>query len=144
MTALKEEYRKEIRDIISQALNDGSDPEGLYLIEHHLFAEDAGKLENMMLEAFRLGYEMDEPEEIEQEDGSQLWCCDLVIESPLKAELLEAQVIQVLKLVEKHHVGYDGWGTWFEDPNDNGEDDPDDEDEDDQYAAPDADNDGRY
>ena len=46
----------------------------------------------------------------------------------LKAELIDAQVEQLMNLAEKFEVEYDGWGTYFEDPN--GEDGDDEEDED--------------
>ncbi|MGL4679377.1 MAG: ribonuclease E inhibitor RraB, partial [Plesiomonas shigelloides] len=67
------------------------------------------------------------------EDGSVLVCCDVVSEIPLKAELIDAQVEQLVKLAEKFGINYDGWGTYFEDPD--GEEEEDDEffdDEDDE------------
>ncbi|SQA99297.1 Regulator of ribonuclease activity B [Cedecea neteri] len=38
-------------------------------------------------------------------------------ECALNAELIGAQVEQLLNLAEKFGVEYDGWGTYFEDPN---------------------------
>ncbi|EEG85177.1 hypothetical protein PROPEN_03547 [Proteus penneri ATCC 35198] len=50
-------------------------------------------------------------------------------ESGLNAELIDAQVEQLMNLAEKMGVYYDGWGTYFEDP-DAEYDDEDSDDED--------------
>ena len=56
-------------------------------------------------------------------------CCDILSESALKAELIDAQVEQLMNLAEKFEVEYDGWGTYYEDPNgEDGDDDGEDED----------------
>ena len=55
-------------------------------------------------------------------------CCDILSEGALKAELIDAQVEQLMNLAEKFEVEYDGWGTYFEDPN--GEDGEEGDDED--------------
>ena len=98
---LLEEQREETRLIIEELLEDGSDPDALYTIEHHFSADDFDALEKMAVEAFKLGYEVTEP---------------------------EAQVEQLMNLAEKFDVEYDGWGTYFEDPN--GEDGEEGDDED--------------
>lgn len=46
---LIEIQKEETRDIIQALLEDGSDPDALYEIEHHLFAEDFDKLEKRPL-----------------------------------------------------------------------------------------------
>ncbi|MDR0219246.1 MAG: ribonuclease E inhibitor RraB [Enterobacteriaceae bacterium] len=119
-----EEQREETRLIIEELLEDGSDPEAQYIIEHHFSAEDFDLLEKAAVEAFKLGYEVTDAEELETEDGVILMCCDVISESPLEAELINKQVEQLMDLVEKVGVNYDGWGTYFEDPNA-----PDDEDD---------------
>ena len=123
-----EEQREETRLIIEELLEDGSDPDALYTIEHHLSADDFETLEKVAVEAFKLGYEVTEPEELEVEEGDTVICCDILSEGALKAELIDAQVEQLMNLAEKFDVEYDGWGTYFEDPN--GEDG----DEDDEYG----------
>lgn len=128
-----EAQQEETRLIIDELLEDGSDPDALYTIEHHLSAERFEELEKAAVEAFKLSYEVTDAEELEVEDGSVLVCCDVVSEIPLKAELIDAQVEQLVKLAEKFGINYDGWGTYFEDPD--GEDEEDDEffdDEDDE------------
>ncbi|SPZ45494.1 Regulator of ribonuclease activity B [Plesiomonas shigelloides] len=128
-----EAQQEETRLIIDELLEDGSDPDALYTIEHHLSAERFEELEKAAVEAFKLSYEVTDAEELEVEDGSLLVCCDVVSEIPLKAELIDAQVEQLVKLAEKFGINYDGWGTYFEDPD--GEEEEDDEffdDEDDE------------
>ncbi|MDE1480473.1 ribonuclease E inhibitor RraB [Xenorhabdus bovienii] len=124
-----EEQREETRLIIEELLEDGSDPDALYIIEHHFSAENFDLLEKAAVEAFKLGYEVTDAEELETEDRVVLMCCDIISESRLDAELINTQVEQLMNLVEKLGVNYDGWGTYFEDPNA-----PDDEDEDEAEA----------
>ncbi|WP_387462917.1 ribonuclease E inhibitor RraB [Photorhabdus sp. RM323S] len=118
-----EEQREETRLIIEELLEDGSDPDALYAIEHHFSAEDFNLLEKAAVEAFKLGYEVTDAEELEIEDGSILMCCDVISECGLNAELIDAQVEQLVNLAQKMGVNYDGWGTYFEDPDEQDEDD---------------------
>ncbi|ENH4364013.1 ribonuclease E inhibitor RraB [Vibrio fluvialis] len=123
--------KEETRDIIQALLEDGSDPEALYEIEHHFFAEDFDKLEKAAVEAFKLGFEVLEAEEAEDEDGSKLLCFDATMQSVLNPEAIDAQVEKLVNLAEKYDVIYDGWGTYYEHPYDSDEyEDPDDFDED--------------
>jgi hypothetical protein len=124
---LLEEQREETRLIIEELLEDGSDPDALYTIEHHFSADDFESLEKLAVEAFKMGYEVTEPEELEVEEGETVICCDILSEGALKAELIDAQVEQLMDLAEKFEVEYDGWGTYYEDPNGEDGDDEDDE-----------------
>lgn len=96
-------------------------------------ADDFETLEKVAVEAFKLGYEVTEPEELEVEEGEVVICCDILSECALNAELIDAQVEQLMTLAEKFDVEYDGWGTYYEDPNgeEDGDDDEDFVDEDD-------------
>ncbi|ELQ6150592.1 ribonuclease E inhibitor RraB [Cronobacter turicensis] len=121
---LLEEQREETRLIIEELLEDGSDPEALYTIEHHFSADDFDTLEKLAVEVFKLGYEVTDPEELELEEGGEtVICCDALSECALNAELIDAQVEQLMNMAEKFNVEYDGWGTYFEDPDGEGEDD---------------------
>ncbi len=132
---LLEEQREETRLIIEELLEDGSDPDALYTIEHHLSSENFDVLEKAAVEAFKLGYEVTDAEELEVEDGSTVMCCDVISEIALNAEQIDAQVEQLMNLAEAQGVNYDGWGTYFE---------GDDEDEDgDEEEGVDEDDDGK-
>lgn len=113
---LLEEQREETRAIIEELLEDGSDPDALYTIEHHLSCDSFDALEKAAVDAFKLGYEVTEPEELELEDGTTVMCVDILSELALNPELIDAQVEQLVNLAGKHNVDYDGWGTYFEDP----------------------------
>ncbi len=130
-----EEQRDETRLIIEELLEDGSDPEALYTIEHHFSAENFDLLEKAAVEAFKMGYEVTDAEELEVEDGSVLMCCDAVSEIALNADLIDTQVEQLFALAERLGVNYDGWGTYFEDGEDEDEDGDDEDDEDAEEGA---------
>lgn len=121
--ALLEEQREETRQIIEELLEDGSDPDALYTIEHHFSCDSFDALEKAAVEAFKLGYEVTEPEELELEDGTTVMCCDILSEGALNADLIDKQVEQLVNLAGKFNVDYDGWGTYFEDPDAQDEDD---------------------
>ncbi len=123
--ALLEEQREETRLIIEELLDDGSDPDALYTIEHHLSCNNFDSLEKAAVEAFKLGYEVTEPEELELEDGSTVMCVDILSELALNAELISVQVEQLVNLAGQYQVDYDGWGTYFEDPDAEDGDDAD-------------------
>lgn len=116
ITALLAEQQQETREIIEELLADGSDPNVLYTIEHHFSSASFEDLEKAAVEAFKLGYEVSDPEELELEDGSTVMCVDIISESALKPELIDAQVKQLVLTAERYQVEYDGWGTYFEDP----------------------------
>ncbi|WP_392563993.1 ribonuclease E inhibitor RraB [Orbus wheelerorum] len=104
--------------IIEELLNDGSDPDALYLIEHHISATDFDTLEKVAVEAFKLGYEVTDPEDMDDENEQELVCCDVIAEIPLDGEVINAQIAQLIELTNKFSVNYDGWGTYFEDGED--------------------------
>ena len=112
-----QELQDETREIITDLLNDGSDPKALYIIEHHIAHYDFDKLEKIAVDAFKAGYEVSEAEEFEDESGKVIFCFDVISETELKAEIIDKQQKEIIPLVEKHGGIYDGWGTYFEDPN---------------------------
>ncbi|MFD0965560.1 ribonuclease E inhibitor RraB [Seminibacterium arietis] len=112
-----EQFQQETREIISSLLNDGSDPNALYIIEHHIAHSNFEQLEKIAVDAFKLGYEVSEAEELEDEEGNIVFCFDVISEIHLKPELIDLQQQELLPLVKKYKGTYDGWGTYFEDPN---------------------------
>ncbi|MBT0719822.1 ribonuclease E inhibitor RraB [Tatumella sp. TA1] len=133
------EQREETLAIIEELLEDGSDPDALYTIEHHFSCDSFDALEKAAVDAFKAGYEVTEPEELELEDGTTVMCVDIISESALKAELIDAQVVQLVAIGAKHNVDYDGWGTYFEDP-----DAQDDDEEGDEHDIDEDDNGVRH
>ena len=117
MTYNVSDLNKETDEIISSLLADGSDPDALYIIEHHVAHHDFDKLEKLVVDAFKLGYEISEAEEVEEENGDVVFVCDIVSEIKLDAALIAAQQKELLPLIEKAGAVYEGWGTYFEDPN---------------------------
>ena len=111
------ELQVETREIITELLNDGSDPDALYIIEHHIAHYNFDKLEKIAVDAFKAGYEVSDAEEFEDENGKPIFCFDAIAEVPLKAEIIDAQQKELMPLIEKFQGIYDGWGTYFEDPN---------------------------
>ncbi|SJL84911.1 ribonuclease E inhibitor RraB [Vibrio palustris] len=111
---LIEIQKEETRDIIQALLEDGSDPDALYDIEHHLFAEQFETLEKAAVDAFKLGFEVLEAEETEDEEGNKLLCFDATMQSTLDPEAIDAQVEKMIHLAEKFDIIYDGWGTFYE------------------------------
>lgn len=119
-----EEQKEETREIIAALLEDGSEPDALYTIEHHFSADTFEELEGAAVEAFKLGFEVLEAEELElapEDGGGKVVCFDAVMESALNAELIDEQAEKLIKLAEKHNIDYDGWGTYFESDEDDEE-----------------------
>jgi Uncharacterized protein conserved in bacteria len=104
--------------IIQELLEDGSDPHALYIIEHHISSQNFDKLEKVAVEAYKLGYEATDPDEDVDDNGNVVIGFDIVVESPLNAELINAQIAEIITLTNQFGVNYDGWGTYFEDGSD--------------------------
>ncbi|OCG73227.1 ribonuclease E inhibitor RraB [Gilliamella sp. Occ4-3] len=104
--------------IIEELLEDGSDPHALYIIEHHISSQHFDKLEKVAVEAYKLGYEATDPDEDIDDAGNVIIAFDIVTESSLNAELINAQIAEIIALTTQFGVTYDGWGTYFEDGND--------------------------
>lgn len=104
--------------IIEELLEDGSDPHALYIIEHHISSQNFDQLEKVAVEAYKLGYEATDPDEDVDDNGNVVIGFDIVVESLLNAELINAQIAEIITLTNQFGVNYDGWGTYFEDGND--------------------------
>ncbi|MCO6523918.1 MAG: ribonuclease E inhibitor RraB [Candidatus Schmidhempelia sp.] len=104
----------ETASVIEELLADGSNPDALYLIEHHISSANFDILEKVAIDAFKLGYEATDPEEFLEQNEQTIYCFDIVSEVPLNAEVINAQIAQLIKLTEQYQVNYDGWGTYFE------------------------------
>ena len=113
LAELIEEQKEETREIITEMLEDGLDPDAEYVVEHHFAADNLQQCEAVTVEARDLGYEVNPAEEYELDpemgEGT-IFCFDILIESDLDAELLDEQAEIMFGLAEKHKVDYDGWG----------------------------------
>ncbi|GGI87351.1 ribonuclease E inhibitor RraB [Shewanella gelidii] len=110
---LLQEQLEENRDIVNALLEDGSDPDVDYTIEHHFSCSNFDRLEKAAVEAFKLGFEVNDAEEMELENGQIIFCFDAVATHKLDLELLDKAAEQMIQLATKQKVDYDGWGTYF-------------------------------
>jgi len=92
------------------------------------YVSTSDTLEKAVVEAFKMGFEVLEAEETEDEDGNKLLCCDATMQSTLDAETIDAQVEKLVHLAEKYDIIYDGWGTYYEGEDALYQDDDEDED----------------
>jgi regulator of RNase E activity RraB len=122
-----ENWQEFTEDTISALLEDGSDPDAQYTVEHHFYDKDFNKLEKLAVELFKLGYEVTDAEEVEFEDGGNAWVFDAIREQSLEIAPIVADAIKLEALAKKHGVEYDGWGTYFEGDEDDFELDDDEE-----------------
>ncbi|QIZ78908.1 ribonuclease E inhibitor RraB [Ferrimonas lipolytica] len=115
MTAdqLIKEQQMETREIVQALLEDGSKEDAIYSIEHHFASEDFDALEKAAVDVYKAGFEVEDAEEIELEDGDIAYCFSAVVDHELKVERLDKDCAQLIALAEKHKVLYDGWGTHF-------------------------------
>ena len=119
----------ENRDIVQALLDDGSEPDAEYIIEHHFSSTNFDRLEKAAVDAFKLGFEVNDAEEMVLEDGSIIFCFDAVAHHKLEVELLDKAAEQLLQLAVKQKVEYDGWGTYFVGDEMDDEEDEDEEDD---------------
>ena len=109
------ELKVEAEEIIDNLLEDGSDPDAVYCIEHHFAGDDFAQLEKAAIAAFKLGYDVTDPEEVELEDGQTVFAFDCIVETELDIDTITRDIEALLKMSIEQDVTYDGWGTYFED-----------------------------
>lgn len=108
------ELAEETADIVESILEDGSNPDAVYMIEHHLSCDNFDVLEKAAIACFKKGYEVTDPEELELEDGSIILSFDVVVEMNLDEEAIFEDVERLLALAQSFDIDYDGWGTYPE------------------------------
>ncbi|TEW44016.1 ribonuclease E inhibitor RraB [Psychromonas algicola] len=111
---LLEELAEETAEIVEAILEDGSNPDAVYMIEHHLSCDNFDVLEKAAIACFKKGYEVTDPEELELEDGSIILSFDVVVEMNLDEEAIFEDVERLFALAESFGIDYDGWGTYPE------------------------------
>jgi len=111
---LLQELADETQDIVEAILDDGSNPDAVYMIEHHISCTDFDLLEKAAVACFKKGYEVTDPEELELEDGSIILAFDVVIEMNLDEQAIFEDVEKLFFLTRSFGIDYDGWGTYPE------------------------------
>ncbi|WP_206483387.1 ribonuclease E inhibitor RraB [Thalassotalea sp. G2M2-11] len=100
--------------LVSALIEDGSNEEVHHTIEHHFSCQQFEQLEKAAVAAFKMGLEVEEPEEAECEDGSKVFAFDIITEQPLDENILKDETKSMFELAKQYKVDYDGWGTYFE------------------------------
>jgi regulator of RNase E activity RraB len=110
---LEEDWTTFTEETVAALINDGSNATMPHTIEHHIAAKQFDKLEKAAVEAFKLGFEVTDAEELVLDDGGTLFSFDAVIDKKLDAKDILADVEKLEQLASKFNVFYDGWGTYF-------------------------------
>ncbi|AZG74732.1 ribonuclease E inhibitor RraB [Shewanella livingstonensis] len=129
---LKEQFAENL-EIVDALLADGSEPDAEYTIEHHFSATNFDRLEKAAVDAFKLGFEVNDAEEMELEDGSVIFCFDAIAQHKLEVSLLDKACEQLIQVAGKQKVDYDGWGTYFVGDEVEGEEGEEGDEEDDEF-----------
>lgn len=109
-----QQWYEHTEGLITELLEDGTNDEVYHTIEHHFASTDFEQLEKAAVAAFKLGFEVEEPEEAELENGDKVFAFDIVTEQMLDIELIKSETKNMWELAKQCHVDYDGWGTYFE------------------------------
>jgi regulator of ribonuclease activity B len=109
-----ENWREISEDIVTSLLEDGSNPEVLYEVEHHFVCEDFKQLEDAAVAVFKLGFDVEDPAQLELDDGGTIWGFDVVIEAELNVDAIMEDVEKLTVIANEYKVEYDGWGTYFQ------------------------------
>jgi len=114
MDKVLQQWREHTNELVNALLEDGSNEDELHTIEHHFASEDFDRLEQAAVTAFKLGFDIEEPEEAELENGNKVFAFDIITEQPLDAEAIFAETEKMIALAKQANIDYDGWGTYFE------------------------------
>ncbi|WP_371186669.1 ribonuclease E inhibitor RraB [Thalassotalea maritima] len=100
--------------LVNELLEDGSNDEALHTIEHHFSCSNFDVLEAAAIAAFKLGLEVEEPEEAELENGARVFAFDIITEQYLEEDVIKQEAQQMFEFALANNIDYDGWGTYFE------------------------------
>jgi len=108
------DWQEFTNDIVEQLLEDGSNTEAMYVIEHHFVAFDPEEADEALQQAFLKGWDVSELEQAETEDGDIMFCFDVETECPLDEVIIGEEVQGMVEFAAVNKLEYDGWGTHFE------------------------------
>ena len=109
-----QEWYAHTDSLVQELLEDGSNEEAMHSIEHHFASSNFEVLEAAAIAAFKLGLEVEEPEEAELENGDRVFAFDISTEQYLDVDDIKVETKAMFELAKKCNVDYDGWGTYFE------------------------------
>lgn len=101
------------QETVEALIEDGSDATQAHTIEYHFASDDFEALEKAAVDAFKAGFEVGDAEELELEDGEEVFCFDAVVERMLDTKLINQDTDKLFAIATKHKVDFDGWGTFF-------------------------------
>ena len=109
-----QQWQEHTEQLIEALIEDGTNEEVHHTIEHHFSSVDFEVLEKAAITAFKMGLEIEEPEEAELETGEKVFAFDIVTEQALDFDIIFDETKKMFELAKQCKVDYDGWGTYFE------------------------------
>lgn len=109
-----QQWQEHTEQLIEALVEDGTNEEVHHTIEHHFSSVDFDTLEKAAITAFKMGLEIEEPEEAELENGEKVFAFDIVTEQALNFDIIFDETKKMFELAKQCKVDYDGWGTYFE------------------------------
>ncbi|SEK55708.1 hypothetical protein SAMN05216262_101656 [Colwellia chukchiensis] len=109
-----QQWHEHTEQLIAALVEDGTNEEVHHTIEHHFSSVDFDILEKAAISAFKMGYEVEEPEEAELENGEKIFAFDIITEQALDFDIIFDETKKMFELAKQCKVDYDGWGTYFE------------------------------
>ncbi|KXJ51520.1 MAG: regulator [Colwellia sp. Phe_37] len=109
-----QQWQEHTEQLIEALVEDGTNEEVHHTIEHHFSSVDFDTLEKAAITAFKMGLEIEEPEEAELENGEKVFAFDIVTEQALDFDIIFDETKKMFELAKQCKVDYDGWGTYFE------------------------------
>ncbi len=110
------DWNHESRLIIDQLIEDGSDPDALYNLEHHFACDNFNHLEQAAIAMFNAGFQVSDAEEIVLDDGKKMYSFDVLTQQKLDVDTITEEIKVMVPIAGKYQVAYDGWGTYFIEP----------------------------
>ena len=109
-----QQWQEHTNDLVNALIEDGTNEEVHHTIEHHFSSIDFEVLEKAAIAAFKMGLEIEDPEEAELENGDKVFAFDIITEQPLDETIIFAETKTMFELAKQCKIDYDGWGTYFE------------------------------
>jgi regulator of RNase E activity RraB len=109
-----QQWQEHTEQLIEALIEDGTNEEVHHTIEHHFSSVDFDVLEKAAIAAFKMGFEIEEPEEAELETGEKVFAFDIITEQALEFDIIFDETKKMFELAKQCKVDYDGWGTYFE------------------------------